>query len=57
MGRVLLSVVMYLTGGIIGGYLSSKLALSVSKGALRKIYGIAIILAGTYILLKSANAS
>jgi len=55
-GKVLLSVVLtYLSGGLAGGYLGARLAVGIDRRLLRSIYGVAIVLAGTYILLKSLS--
>jgi len=55
-GKVLLSVVLaYLSGGLAVGYLGSRLAVGIDRGLLRWIYGVAIALAGIYILLKALS--
>ncbi|MGC9037092.1 MAG: sulfite exporter TauE/SafE family protein, partial [Candidatus Micrarchaeia archaeon] len=52
-GDVLFMVsLLYIVGGVGGGYLGTSLAVKAPKKALRIAYGIIIVLVGIYILFK-----
>jgi len=46
-------VVSYLAGGVAGGYLGAKIATSIERHLLRKIYAVVIIAVGIYIFIRA----
>jgi uncharacterized membrane protein YfcA len=52
-GDVALAIsILYLIGGVIGGYAGTSLAVRIPRDRLRVIYGIIIVVVGIYMLLK-----
>ncbi|AHC52047.1 permease [Sulfolobus acidocaldarius SUSAZ] len=49
----LLISVLYLIGGVAGGYLGTKMAVSIPKDTLRKIFVIIIIIVAIYLMYKN----
>ncbi|MGC9105249.1 MAG: sulfite exporter TauE/SafE family protein [Thermoprotei archaeon] len=46
--------VLYLLGGVVGGYLGAKVASSLPRGVLRKVFAVIIIAVAIYIVYKNA---
>ncbi|MGC9177031.1 MAG: sulfite exporter TauE/SafE family protein, partial [Conexivisphaera sp.] len=53
-GDVILAIsLLYLLGGVIGGYAGTSLAVKISKDRLRIIYGAIIVVVGIYMMLRT----
>ncbi|MGC8679386.1 MAG: sulfite exporter TauE/SafE family protein [Fervidicoccaceae archaeon] len=56
-GNVILSVsLLYLLGGLVGGYMGTSLAVKIPRDKLRIIYGAIIVIVGIYMLLKTLGS-
>ncbi|PMP94444.1 MAG: hypothetical protein C0167_04035 [Nitrososphaera sp.] len=53
-GDVILAIsLLYLLGGVIGGYAGTSLAVSIPRDRLRIIYGAIIVVVGIYMMLRT----
>ncbi len=48
--------ILYLAGGVAGGYVGAKIASSLPRGALRKVFAVIIIIVAIYLMLKNIDA-
>ncbi len=46
---------LYLVGGVVGGYIGTKIAVSINKDRLRLIYAVVIILVAIYLMYKNLS--
>jgi hypothetical protein len=47
--------ILYLAGGIAGGYVGAKIASSLPRGALRKLFAVIIVITAIYLMLKNVE--
>ncbi|MCQ4407125.1 MAG: sulfite exporter TauE/SafE family protein, partial [Sulfolobaceae archaeon] len=48
--------ILYLAGGVAGGYIGAKIASSLPRGTLRKVFAVIIVIVAIYLMLKNVDA-